>query len=139
MADGKVRFEIVIPSKILLSDEADMVVIPGGDGDFGVLPGHAPLLSTIRPGVLDVYNNNVVTDRLFVAGGFAEVSSEGCVVLAEEAVPLGEIDRQEAEARLAEARQAFDEADEDHKPSLEKAVRTAEAYLAAAESARARA
>ncbi len=139
MADDKVPFEIVIPARILLSDEADMVVIPGGDGDFGVLPGHAPLLSTIRPGVLDVHRNGMVSQRFFVAGGFAEVSPEGCVILAEEAVALEDIDRDAAQERVDAARKALNEADEDDKANAESLLKTAEAYLEASETVRGRA
>ena len=74
MADGKVEFELVSPARLLSSQSVDMVVVPGGDGDFGVLPGHAPLLSTVRPGVILVYQGREITERIFVAGGFAEVT-----------------------------------------------------------------
>ncbi len=103
MAD-KVKLELVTPSKLLLETETDMVVVPGGDGDFGVLPGHAPLLSTLRPGTLAIYDGEVVSERLFVAGGFAEVEDNRCVVLAEEAVPLAEITPEMVTERLEEAR-----------------------------------
>ncbi len=139
MADDKVRYEVVVPSEILLSEEADMVVIPGGEGDFGVLPGHAPLLSTLRPGVLEVYDGNAVTRRLFVAGGLAEVTPDGCTVLAEEAIPVEEIDREEARQRAEEARQAYEAAQEEGRPTAEKVLRAAEAYLVAAENVRGKA
>src|SRR5579872_2823305 len=92
MAD-KVKFELVSPERLLLSQDVAMVVVPGGEGNFGVLPGHSLLISTVRPGVIDVYENNAVTERIFVAGGFAEVTPERCTVLADEAVPLSSIDR----------------------------------------------
>src|SRR6201991_2908308 len=69
---AKVSFRLVMPERELLATEADMVVVPGSEGDFGVLPGHAPLVSTVRPGVIEVYENGVGTERIFVAGGFAE-------------------------------------------------------------------
>jgi F-type H+-transporting ATPase subunit epsilon len=103
MAD-KVKLELVTPSRLLLETETDMVVVPGGDGDFGVLPGHAPLLSTLRPGTLAIYNGEAVSERLFVAGGFAEVEDNRCVVLAEEAVPLAEITPAMVTERLEDAR-----------------------------------
>ena len=77
--------ELVMPERELLATEADMVVVPGTEGDFGVLPGHAPLISTVRPGVLEVYQGDKVEQRFFVAGGFAEVTPERCTVLADEA------------------------------------------------------
>jgi F-type H+-transporting ATPase subunit epsilon len=100
----KVKFELVSPEKLLLSEDVAMVVVPGGEGDFGVLPGHALLISTVRPGIIDVYGEDqrAVTQRLFVAGGFAEVSPERCTVLANEAIPVGEIDRGSTESQVRE-------------------------------------
>lgn len=92
MAADKVEFELVSPERLLLSEQVDMVVVPGAEGDFGVLPRHAPLISTLRPGIIRVFEGREVKQRIFVAGGFAEVTAERCTVLAEEAVPVGEID-----------------------------------------------
>ncbi|MGH6975157.1 MAG: ATP synthase F1 subunit epsilon, partial [Stellaceae bacterium] len=94
-----VKFELVSPEKLLLSEDVAMVVVPGGEGDFGVLPGHALLISTVRPGIIDVYadDQRSVSQRIFVSGGFAEVTPERCTVLADEALPVGEIDRGAAE------------------------------------------
>ena len=100
MAD-RVAFELVSPERLLLSEPVEMVVVPGTEGDFGVLPGHAPMISTVRPGVISVYAGGAVRTRIFVAGGFAEVTRERCTVLAESAVPLAEIDRAEVEAQIA--------------------------------------
>jgi len=98
MAD-KVEFELVSPEKLLVSQPVEMVVVPGGEGYFGVLPGHAPMIATLKPGVIDVYadNANTISSRIFVAGGFAEVTETRCTVLAEEATELGSIDRAKAE------------------------------------------
>jgi F-type H+-transporting ATPase subunit epsilon len=94
MAD-KLQFELVSPEKLLLSEAVAMVVVPGGEGNFGVLPGHALLISTVRPGVIDVYADeaNQLSERIFVSGGFAEVTPERCTVLADEAVPISSLDR----------------------------------------------
>ena len=70
-----------------------MVVVPGTEGNFGVLPGHAPFISTVRMDVIETYEGREVRDRIFVAGGFAEVTPQRCTVLAEVAVPLADIDR----------------------------------------------
>ena len=102
MAD-KVQFELVSPEKLLLSEAVDMVVVPGTEGNFGVLPGHSLLISTVRPGVIDVYDGATVSERIFVSGGFAEVTPERCTVLATEVAPVTELNRTEAEKRLAEA------------------------------------
>jgi F-type H+-transporting ATPase subunit epsilon len=96
----QVNFELVTPERIVLSEMVDMVVVPGSEGNFGVLPGHSLLISTIRPGTLDVYQGNTVVRRIFIAGGFAEVTPEGCTVLATEAVPAGELDRAAIQSEL---------------------------------------
>jgi ATP synthase F1 epsilon subunit len=82
---AKVSFRLVMPERELLATEADMVVVPGSEGDFGVLPGHAPLISTVRPGVIEVYQGGKVEQRFMVVGGFAEVTPQRCTVLADEA------------------------------------------------------
>ena len=105
MAD-QVQFELVAPEQLLISDAVEMVVVPGAEGDFGVLPGHAPFISTVRTGVISVYENGAVSRRVFVSGGFAEVMPERCTVLADEAVSLDDADRAAAEARLHAAEAA---------------------------------
>ncbi len=111
--DGKVAFELASPEALLLSTRADMVVVPGAEGDFGVLPGHAPFISAVRPGVIDVHRNNAVDERIFVAGGFAEVNTGGCTVLSDEAYPLDELDRAEVEERKRDAENQLANADDD--------------------------
>ena len=96
----QVQFELVTPERLLLSQPVDMVVVPGTEGNFGVLPGHALLISTIRPGTIEVYEGQSVTQRIFVAGGFAEVTPERCTVLADEALPADALDRAGIEAEL---------------------------------------
>src|SRR5258708_11339481 len=85
---AKVSFRLVMPERELLATEADMVVVPGSEGDFGVLPGHAPLISTVRPGVIEVFQGSKAEQRFLVVGGFAEVTPERCTVLADEAMPF---------------------------------------------------
>ena len=99
MTSTSLHFELVSPEKLLVSKEAALVTVPGGEGNYGVLPAHAPMITTVRPGVIDVYeqNQNTISERIFVAGGFAEVTQERCTVLAEEAVPVGELDRAQLE------------------------------------------
>src|SRR6266436_6505227 len=96
----KVQFELVSPEKLLLSEAVDMVVVPGTEGNFGVLAGHSLLISTVRPGVIDVYEGSEISERIFVLGGFAEVTAERCTVLADEAVPLSSLDAAVVEAEL---------------------------------------
>ena len=97
---GRVNFELVSPDRILVSDTFDMIVIPGGDGDIGVLPDHAPLISTIRPGVIDIHADGKVAHQVFVAGGFAEVLPDRCTVLAEKALMVASIDVDDTRARI---------------------------------------
>lgn len=99
MAD-KVQFELVSPEKLLLSEAVDMVVVPGSEGNFGVLPGHSLLISTVRPGVIDVYEGSEISERIFVSGGFAEVTPERCTVLANEALPLSSLEAGAIEANM---------------------------------------
>ena len=97
-----VQFELVTPERLLVSQDVDMVVVPGTEGNFGVLPGHAPLISTIRPGTVDIYQGGAITERIFVVGGIAEVTPERCTVLADEAMSPDSLDRGALDAELTE-------------------------------------
>lgn len=108
-----------------------MVVVPGADGFFGVLPRHAPLLSTLLPGVIDVYENGSITDRIFVAGGFAEVTGDRCTVLAEEATSVAELDIEAAEQRLADLRDELKDATGSEADRLTRRIAESETVLAA--------
>ncbi len=105
------HFELVSPEKLISSGSVAMVVVPGTEGDFGVLPGHAPLMSTIRPGAIAIYeaDSNTLTRRIFVDGGFAEVSDKGLTILAESAMPVSDIDPAKVSVDLAAARAAADD------------------------------
>lgn len=131
----KVAFELVSPEKLLFSGEVDMVVLPAADGDMGVLPGHSPVIANIRPGTICIFNGNSVEQRLFVAGGFAEVTQERCTVLADTATPIDEID---VAATQSDIKDLGDDAghakDEDEKAKAELALAIAEAKLQAAQS-----
>ncbi|KAF0138828.1 MAG: F-type H+-transporting ATPase subunit epsilon [Rhodospirillaceae bacterium] len=127
-----VNFDLVSPEKLLFSEQVEMVVVPGSEGDFGVLIDHAPLLSTIRPGVLAVYRNSQVVERIFVAGGFAEVTESTLTVLAEEAFVVDSLERTEVERRLAGARDMLQMADTPvTRAEAEVRIVVAEAMLAA--------
>src|SRR5580698_7065927 len=100
MAD-RIQFELVTPERLILSTMVDMVVVPGTEGNFGVLPGHAPLISTIRPGTIDIYQGRTtIIDRIFIVSGIAEVTPERCTVLADEAMAPDSLDRAAIEAEL---------------------------------------
>jgi F-type H+-transporting ATPase subunit epsilon len=101
MAD-KIHFDLVSPERLLLSEAVDMVTLPGSEGYFGVLAGHAPVLTTLRPGLVDVKGGEGGDMRIFVRGGFAEVNPTKVVVLAEEAIPLSELDAAALDERIAD-------------------------------------
>ena len=133
MADAaKLSFELVSPERLLFSATVDMVVVPGSEGDVGILPGHSLFLSSVRPGVIDVYNKGTVTDRIFIAGGFAEATPERCTVLADAAMPISDLKREDIEPKLKDAREDIgDTADETARKAAEKRVLVLEAMLAA--------
>lgn len=135
MAD-KVTFELVSPERVLASRELDMVVVPGAEGEFGVLPLHAPVMSALRPGTIDMYEGDRVVDRVFVGGGFVEANERGCIVLAEDAEPLAELDETVAKQKLRDAEEDLADAKsptEQDRERLEKAVETARVRLEVAE------
>ncbi len=126
--------ELVDPERVLASEAVEMVVLPGAEGDFGVLPNHAPLVSLLRPGVISLYEGTRVTRRIFVAGGFVEVGEQGCVVLAEGAQALDELDRAAVEQALRDAEEDLADAkdpSEEARVRLERAVAVARARLEA--------
>jgi F-type H+-transporting ATPase subunit epsilon len=131
------ELEIVSPERLLLSKPVDMVVIPAAEGDMGVLPQHAPMLVALRGGVIAITEGTGVTDRLFIAGGFAEITPDRCTVLANEAVPVAELTAAAAQARLAEATAAYEGTDKMDMTALETAMdrlQSARAMLEAAGS-----
>ena len=101
-----------------------MIVVPGTEGDFAVLPGHMPVVSTLRPGAVDVYSGNTdkPAERFFVAGGFAEVALDTFTVLAETAIPMSDLDRSHLEQEITNTREDLEDAktDEDRHASEER-------------------
>ncbi len=100
---AKLHFDLVSPERLLISAEVDQVDVPGSEGDFGVLVGHAPVMTTLRPGVLAIVNAGKAAEKFFVRGGFAEVTLQGLTVLAEEAMPLAELDGATLDQRIKNA------------------------------------
>jgi len=98
----KIHFDLVSPERMLLSEDVDMVTLPGAEGYFGVLAGHAPVISSLRPGVIEVTGGTTPNLRLFVRGGFAEVDAKKVIVLAEEAIPMADFDVAALDRRLAD-------------------------------------
>src|ERR1700712_5110103 len=101
---GKIGFDLVSPERLLLSAEADMVTVPGSEGYMGVMAGHSPLVSTLRAGMIDVLVDGK-DDRYFIRGGFAEIGPAKITVLAEEALPMSEMDLAVLDQRIADAQE----------------------------------
>ena len=101
---NKISFELVSPERLLLSAQADMVTVPGTEGYMGVMAGHSPLVSTLRAGMIDVLIDGK-DDRYFIRGGFAEINPEKITVLAEEAIPMTELDLAVLDQRIADAKE----------------------------------
>lgn len=108
------QFELVSPDALLKDTTAAMVIVPGMDGDFGVLPGHSPMMSTIRPGVVELYESEGGdAERLFVKGGLAQVTPTGLTILAEEALPLSDVDLDDLAASITAAAKSVEDAEDD--------------------------
>lgn len=132
------QFELVSPEKLLLSRAVEMAVLPAAEGEMGVLPGHAPMIVALRGGIITVSTGGQVTDRLFVGGGFAEVTPERCTILADEATPVASLSRAAAEERIREAEAAYAAATADTPERRDAAMArllSARAMLLAAEAA----
>ncbi|MEO0550633.1 MAG: F0F1 ATP synthase subunit epsilon [Pseudomonadota bacterium] len=106
MAD-KLHFSLVSPARELFSGEVDHVIAPGTDGEFGVLVNHAPFMTTLKNGIVRVLDGDTVSMRLFVRGGFADVTPAGLTILAEEAVNLASVDAAVVQNDIDELRQAI--------------------------------
>ena len=116
---GTFRFELVSPEKVLLSEDVEHVVLPGVDGDLGVLPGHAPLVVTLRPGTISVIGSSgTATRRIFVKDGFAEFTPDTLNVLAEQAVNLSGAGADVVSGLVAAAEKDLAEATDDDKRFL---------------------
>ncbi len=110
---AKLHFDLVSPERLLLSADVDQVDVPGTEGDFGVLPLHAPVMTTLKPGVLTVFQQSKAAQKYFVRGGFAEVTLDGLTVLAEEAMPLAELDTAALDQRVKNAEEDVADAKDD--------------------------
>lgn len=108
------HFELVSPESLLKDTAVQSVTVPGAEGDFAVLPNHAPLMSTIRPGVVEVLEVDASTpERLFLKGGLAQVTPTGLTILAEETLPLDTVDAAALAQDLADAREDLEDAKDD--------------------------
>lgn len=99
--EEKLNLEVVSPEKLVFSQSVDMVTVSGTEGDFGVLPGHAPIVSSIRPGILEIDSNKEI-QKMFISGGFIEVLLDKVSILATEVLSSEEIDISECESKIHE-------------------------------------
>lgn len=133
---GAFQFELVSPERLLLSEEATMVVVPGAEGEFGIMAGHAPMMSTLRPGVLRVSGAAGGDQAYYVRGGFAEAGPKGLTVLAEHAIALNDLNADDLARQIREAEEDVTDADDDamrEKAAVHLAqLRDVQAALAAA-------
>ena len=99
-----IQFDLASPNKLHVSKQVAMVSVPGGEGAFGVLPGHAPMGTTVSMGVVEVYETDVtvVSDRLFVVGGFCDVTATYCTVMADQVIPVKNLKRELIEDEIAQ-------------------------------------
>ncbi|WP_439579494.1 ATP synthase F1 subunit epsilon [Elioraea sp.] len=111
MAD-QITLEIVSPTRLLLSEPVDLAEIPAYDGYIGVLPGHAPMIATLRGGLIRVHQGGSVTKQLYVGRGFVEIAPDRCTVLADEVIPADELSLETAHKRVADAETAYQAAAE---------------------------
>ena len=109
------KFELVSPEKLLMSEDVTSVVIPGAEGDFGVFANHAPVLSTMRPGIVDITMQDGSNERIFVRGGFAEVNPKGLTVLAEQATNMDDLDSAALAQHIKNAEEDVNDAKTDEK------------------------
>lgn len=116
----KLHFDLVSPERRHFQGDVDMVVVPGEEGDFGVLPGHAPVMSAIRSGAIAVHDGSDVR-RTFIHGGFAEVTPDGLTILAEEAIDLAAVDREQVAKDLIVAKEDIGLARDDQERALAEA------------------
>jgi F-type H+-transporting ATPase subunit epsilon len=107
------HFELVAPERLIFAGDVEAVVVPGTEGEFTVLKDHAPLMSTLKPGVLEIEQSAAQKAKLFVRGGFAEVSAGGLIVLAEQAIALDELNAAELDAALRDAEEDIADAPTD--------------------------
>jgi F-type H+-transporting ATPase subunit epsilon len=129
-------FELVSPERLIMSKDVSMVVVPGSEGLFGVLPRHTSMLSALAPGVVDIYEEEVITERLFVVNGFAEVTADRCTVLAEDVIPIEDLNPGELEEKIEEMRDEARNASEIDVTRLNSLIAQKEIVLQAMRSAK---
>jgi F-type H+-transporting ATPase subunit epsilon len=105
------NLDIVTPSMVIVSEPAEMVVIPGSDGNIGALPRHSNVMSTLHRGIIDIYNENKITSKIMIDGGIAEINEKSIVILAERAEKLDKANRQIFQEKLSQYQSAQNDSD----------------------------
>ena len=108
------KFELITPSKIVVQENTELVVIPGSEGHFGVLPLHVSMLSSLNRGVVELYQDNSVIKRIVIDGGIADVQPDGCILLVERAENLEDIKQDEVKKRISEIKNTVMNSDNDN-------------------------
>ena len=114
-----ISFDLVTPEQLLFNDEVGMIIVPGKDGDIGVLPGHSKVLSSLRPGRVMIYGESKnLLKSFFLTGGFVEINPEKCIVLAEEVDEMSSLDKSKIEKKLQELENLEDKNNKESKTDI---------------------
>ncbi|MEN8235954.1 MAG: ATP synthase F1 subunit epsilon [Pseudomonadota bacterium] len=115
------RFQLVSPEKMLYADDVSMVTIPASKGEMGILPNHAPMVVTLIPGIINIYQEHTIEEKIFIGGGFANINEKGCQVMADEGIHVADIYPEEVEAHIEEVMHDLEaDQEEDVRLSLEE-------------------
>jgi F-type H+-transporting ATPase subunit epsilon len=126
------HFELVSPERLIFSGNVEAVVVPGAEGAFTVLKDHAPVMAILKPGIVEVDESQTKKQRLFVRGGFADVSSKGLTILAEQAIPVEDLNAAKLDAQISDAEEDLNDAtsDEGRRLATEKLAQLREVRAA---------
>ncbi|MEC7835067.1 MAG: ATP synthase F1 subunit epsilon [Pseudomonadota bacterium] len=127
--ENKITFDLISPEKSIFSSEVDMVVVPGIEGDFGVLPEHCSLISELRPGEIEIFKDNKKEKTFFIGGGFAEARREGCTVLASFVKDPKNLDKNVVETEIQKLKNKLENASQEKKVDIEKELEIQEKIL----------
>ncbi len=124
------RFQLVSPEKILYSDNVSMVTLPAIQGEMGVLPKHAPMVVTLVPGVICIYQEHTIEERIFIGGGFVNINEQGCQVMADEGINMADVHPEEVAAHIEEVKRELEQEEEaDVRKSLEHNIAIEQAKI----------
>ncbi|MGB0935322.1 MAG: ATP synthase F1 subunit epsilon [Alphaproteobacteria bacterium] len=126
----KISFQLVSPEQILYADQVTMAVIPSSAGEMGVMKDHTPLGVTLAKGIINIYQGDTLTEKIFITGGFANINEQGCTVMADEGINVRDIAPDQIEQHIADVMQQMKEAvEEDERIALEKDLAVARSKM----------